>query len=366
MSTARPATPVTPTRQVRRVRCRQAVGIGVLSFMVCLTGCDRGAKAPTNADVASRPPASSAPPITFEPPVLDLGLLGVGEAAKGTVKIRNVGDRPLTIARTVASCACTYARDLAGTVLRPGEVVDLTATLTPKPGLGIKREKITVFVHGFSQFSVLDIRAEVSLPVRALPPYLEAYQVGMRGQIAVNSMDQRPFRILRADGKPPVFVDFNPAEDEPRNQYTLRWDLTGYTPQTIRRWWVVETDHPRAPLVDLQVRHDWTRKSKSTPRGVLGDRRILAGVLARGESYELKTKLQFNPKGFADRGTPVVRPVTGGIDALLLAHEIVGTDVYCTIKVTVLTRNPGLLYERLSVTLGGYAAPITFIARVEG
>ena len=363
MSTARPTT---PTRQVHRLRCRWAVGIGVLSLMAWLAGCDRGAKAPTNADVASRQPAATVPPITFEPPVLDLGLLGVGEAAKGTVKIRNVGDRPLTIARTVASCACTYARDLAGTVLQPGEAVDLTATLTPKPGLGIKREKITVFVHGFSQVSVLDIRAEVSLPVRALPPYLEAYKVGMRGEIAVNSMDQRPFRILRADGKPPVFVDFNTAEDEPRNQYTLRWDLTGYTRQTIRRWWVVETDHPRAPLVDLQVRHDWTKKSTSTPRWILGDRRILAGVLSRGESYELKTKLQFNPKGFADRGTPVVRPVTGGIDALLLAHEIVGTDVYCTIQVTVLKRNPGLLYERLSIALGGYDAPITFIARVEG
>ncbi len=356
----------TITRQAHRVRRRRAVGIGVLSFMAGLTGCDRGADAPTTADVARPPPASAVPPIAFEPPVLDLGLLGVGEAGTGTVKIRNVGDRPLTIARTVASCACTYARDLAGTVLRPGEVVDLTATLTPKPGLGIKREKITVFVHGFSQFSVLDIRAEVSLPVRALPPFLEAYKVGMRGQVVVKSMDQRPFRILRADGKPPVFVDFNATQDEPRNQYTLRWDLTGYTRQTIRRWWVVETDHPRAPLVDLQVRHDWTRKSTSTPRWVLGDRRILAGVLARGESYELKTKLQYNPKGFPDPGTPVVRPVTGGIDAWLLAHEIVGTDVYCTIQVTVLTRTSGLLYERLSIALGGYDAPITFIARVEG
>ena len=67
--------------------------------------------------------------------MLDLGLLGVGEAGSGTVKVRNAGDRTVKILTTKASCACTYAKDISGTVLAPGEAVDLSATLEPKPGV---------------------------------------------------------------------------------------------------------------------------------------------------------------------------------------------------------------------------------------
>jgi hypothetical protein len=301
----------------------------------------------------------------FEPPVLDLGLLAVGESGTGSVKVRNTGDRAVTILATRASCACTYARDLAGKVLGPGEAVDLTATLTPKPGVGPKKERIRVAAVGYTEFVVVDVIGEVSLPVRATPSVLESYRLGLSGQVVVSSVDGRPFRVLRTDGRPPQFVDFDPGSDALRSRYTLRWDLNGYTARTMRWWWVVETDHPDAPLVDLRVQHEWTKMRTTGLRWVRGDLRIPGGVLRPGGSFDFETKLKYNPNSRPDPGSPLVGALTPGIRARLVSYEVIGSDIQCTIRVTVLRNEPGLLYEKINITAGGFSAPVWFIARVE-
>ncbi|MHC4102882.1 MAG: Ig-like domain-containing protein, partial [Planctomycetota bacterium] len=175
------------------------------------------APATSPAPPASHELISGPPPIAFEPPVLDIGLLSMGEAGTGTVKVRNVGDRTITIRGTRATCACAYAKDLSGTVLAPGEAVDLTATLTPRGGPGKKKEQIGVIVAGYTQYLRVDVIGEVALALRAIPPGLEAYKVGLQGPVEVGSLDGEPFRVLRADGKPPQYVGFDPGADAPRN-----------------------------------------------------------------------------------------------------------------------------------------------------
>ena len=306
------------------------------------------------------------PPLAFEPPVLDLGLLGVGQTGSGTVKVRNVGDRAVKILTTKASCACTYAKDISGTVLAPGEAVDLSATLEPKPGIGDKKEQIRVVAAGYTEYVTLDVIGEVALAIRAMPAGLPAYQVGLRGQVDVASLDGEPFRIVRAGGRPPQFVGFDPASDAPRNRYTLRWDLTGYTAQTMPWWWVVETDRPHTPLVDVRVMHDWTRIDRSRKfRWIRGDLRILGGVLRPGQTYDIRTKLKYNPRNRPDPGAPRVRALTPGIRVELISYEPIGSDMLCTIRVTVLRREPGLLYEKINITAGGFSSPIWFIATLE-
>lgn len=336
-------------------------------------------EAPASASDAAVPGRGAmvegAPPLVFEPAEMDLGLLAEGAAGTASVLIRNAGDLPVTIAGTRPSCACTYAQNLAGKVLAPGDAVELTATMTPKPGLGRKHEEIRVMAHGYNAYLTLSVNAEVSLPVRATPPALEAYTKDPRvpapdqGTVVIQSLDGTPFRIRRADGKRPVFVDHDPDTDAPRSEYTLRWDLRPYTRQTIPWWWIVETDHPDAPLVDLRVQHEWTMNPRGArPRWIPGDPRIVGGVLHRGESFEFTTKLQYNPKMTAlPQDTPIVQAATAGIHAKLLAHERVGTDIQCTIRVMVLAEGPGLLYEKFLISHGGYTAPpIMFFATLEG
>jgi hypothetical protein len=361
------------------------LGLGVA--LAC--GCDRGASgggggsgsggaAPeagrgTGTGTAA-PAVAAAPPLVFEPPSLDLGLLAQGRSASGTVGVRNVGQVPVTIAATRASCSCTYAQDLSGTVVGPGEAVEMTAELTPKPGLGNKHEQIRVVAQGYRDYVVLDIHAEVSLPVRAIPPAIEAARpdghggittIADQGTVVVSSLDARPFRVIRTNGSEPQFVGFDPARDEPRGEYTLRWDLRGYTPQTIPWYWVVETDHPEAPVVDLRVQHEWTRNPQIKPRWN-ADNRLLGGVLRQGELTEVTTTLRYHPRAVPSPEAPLVRSVTPGIHAELVSSGIEANEVFCTIRVRVLAAGPGLLYERIEVTHGGYTAPVMFFAQLDG
>jgi hypothetical protein len=358
----------------------RALLVGALGTVALTAGCggdapaaeraaDTPAPAPASAPVPPTPPPSATihgpPPLVFEPQVLDIGLLAIGASGTGSVKVRNAGDVSVTIQGTRASCACAYAQDLAGTVLAPGEAVDLTATLTPKPGPGAKKEQIRVIAAGYSQVVAVDVIGEVSLSIRATPSGLEAYRIGLTGEVVVASLDGKPFRILRAGGKPPQFVDFVAAADAPRDRYALRWDLNGYTAQTMPWYWVVETDHPDAPLVDIRVMHEWTKVPRGRERWIGSDLRILGGVLRPGESRDYKTKLQYNPKGRPDTAPPIVRALTRGIRADLVSSEIIGTDIHCTFRVTVLRNDAGLLYEKIGFTAGGYSSPVWFIATLD-
>ncbi len=304
-----------------------------------------------------------APPLVFEPAQMDLGVLGYGESATGSVMVRNIGDVPVTIARTIASCACTYTKDIAGAVLAPGEAVKLEGTLTPKPGLGPKTEKISVIADGYDQYAVVYIQAEVALPVRSVPGRLDALQSNA-GEYRLVAQDGRPFRVFRANGRPPVFVGFDPARDPPRSEYTLRFDVNGYTHDTIPWYWVTETDHPDAPVVDARIMHDWTRNPSIKPRWIKGEDRILGGVLRRGDTFEFKTKLKYHPRVIPDDGVPVLRALTPGISAVSTGAETVGTEILLRGTVTVLEEGPGLLYEKIEMSHGGYSEPFMFFAQL--
>jgi hypothetical protein len=114
------------------------------------------------------------------------------------------------------------------------------------------------------------------------------------------------------------------------------------------------------------VMHDSTKIDRSRKsRWIRGDLRILAGVLRPGQTYEFRTKLQYNPRSQPDPGAAQVDALTPGIRAELVSNEAIGSDMHCTIRVTVLRREPGLLYEKINITAGGFSSPIWFIATLE-
>ena len=128
----------------------------------------------------------------------------------------------------------------------------------------------------------------------------------------------------------------------------------------------METDRPDTPLVDLRIHHEWTKIPKTPrPRWIRGDLRILAGVLRSGQTYEFKTKLEYNPRGRADPSPPVVQAATSGIMTQLVSHEVVGADIHLTVRVTVLRGDPGLLFEQIDITSGGFMSSMWFIATLE-
>jgi hypothetical protein len=125
----------------------------------------------------------------------------------------------------------------------------------------------------------IKVKGEVSQAVRAIPAYLNCVgSKNLSGRLVVESIDKRPFRIISAHGSEPVVGGWNPATDGPRSTYLLSYDLGDGT-RELPSFWIIETDHPDSPLVDLKVRHE-SVSAKLSSR--LADYRANAGRIDPG------------------------------------------------------------------------------------
>jgi hypothetical protein len=328
---------------------------------------------PQRGGVAGNP--SGWPPVEFEPAVMDFGVLAPGDSARGTSRIWNVGSQPLRIVKSITSCGCTAAENLGGRVIPPGGHTEFTTTMSMKSGLGEKMEKISIIFEQYRHTYVVQyFTAEVSLPVRMVPPHLAASQRDprterwvntMSGQIEVKSLDDEPFRILRAHGAAPEYVGFDPATDEPRSAYTIRWDLNRFG-NAIPWFWAVETDRPDAPVVDARVQHVSTRPTRVADRGWHPkDQRVLVGVVAREEPFEITTSFEHDAGYVPDPTTAAVSSQSSFLRAELVDAQRDDRYLQFRIRVTpTRSAEPGLLYGTLEVSASGFSVPLYIIGRI--
>jgi len=366
------------------------LGLAVAACGILLSGCDRPVAPSTETPAESsaaikrmglgltpqRGPAEVMPPgavaVEFEPQKMNFGVLPPGAAVQGTSRLWNVGTTPLTITKSITSCGCTSTENLAGRVIPPGGYTEFTTEMHMKSGLGPKMQKITVF-FGPKQVAIQFYTAEVSLPVRLTPPYLDASKrVNNRwvqtqtGEITVSAQDGRPFRIIGAQGRPPVFVDFDPATDQPRTQYTLRWDLAPF--QGVIPWyWVVETNRADCPVIDARIRHSSTLPDQPQGRRwVPSDTRLLVGIARPGESFEVSSAIEYGSAFVPDPSSAVVSSESAQLEAELIEAQVDGQYLRYRIRLTVAEHaTPGLLYGQLAVGASGFSVPLYIIGRIE-
>jgi len=218
------------------------------------------AAAPAVAEVVEDEPLDELPPITLDPPVLDFGIIPPAVTKEGVVKLINTGTKELEVLTVQPSCKCTTLDDISGKKIPVGGYIELRAQMKAESSPGAKRAEVKVLIDGYTQVLNVVLRNEVSLPVRVSPSYLNAVKgTEGKGTIVIESIDQKPFRICAVGGKTPNLIGFDPAKDEPRNQYILDWDFARDFPDgRPPRYLIVETDRADCPLVDLFVRHEST------------------------------------------------------------------------------------------------------------
>jgi len=236
------------------------------------------------------------PPVRLEPAVLDFGILPPNATKEGVVKLVNTGSRELEILTVQPSCKCTTTDDLAGRKIAPGGFVELKATMKAQSAPGKKSAEIKVLIDGYSQVLPVQLKQEVSLPIRVSPSYLNVVSgQPQTGRTVIESIDGKPFRICAIGGKRPNLIGFDPDKDEPRSQYLLDWDFNrDFKPGEAKRYWLIETDREDCPIVDLFVRHEST---VVLPRGVVAtEYRHTFGRLEQGMSYDFMLDLtKLNP-----------------------------------------------------------------------
>ena len=299
----------------------KTVGLGTLLFFALLiastlavSGCERPSQpaqataasgsltASTQTAALSQPAAQPAsaepalqddgedvdgpPPLRLEPEVLDFGIVPPSVTREGIVKLVNTGSKELEILTVQPSCKCTTLEDMSGRKIPAGGSIELRANMKAQSAPGRKGAEIKVLIDGYTQVVTVQLKQEVSLPIRVSPAYLNVVKGNpTTGRTVIESIDQKPFTICAVGGRRPNLVGFDPSKDAPRNQYILDWDFErDFAPGEAKRYWLIETDREDCPLVDVFVRHETTVK---LPRGpVPSDYRHTFGRKEQGSSVD--------------------------------------------------------------------------------
>jgi hypothetical protein len=224
----------------------------------------------------------------------------------------------------------------------------------------------------------LPVKAYVTMPVRAEPPYISALknetgQVPMSGEFDVLSNDQKAFTILAVDGKPPQYLNFDPKTDSPRNIYRLKWDFSGYDPATCRDkegnrlpgWIAIETDHPNCPIFDIEVRHECNRRHiERTDTWIVQEKRVLVGAMKAGEPSELEVVTKWLPRAVSDDVPKTAVSESPDFTVDLTSVNRIEDGAICRLRVTPKADHKGLLYGNVRLYSNQQSSAFTVIGTV--
>jgi hypothetical protein len=229
---------------------------------------------------------------------------------------------------------------------------------------GTRKAQIRFLFEGYQDMLSVDLRGEVTLPVRTTPSILNLAGGQASGHIVVESVEGEPFTILAANGQEPRYVGFDPDIDEERNSYTLEWDLEAdLAARTLPHWWVVETDHPDCPLVDAWVRHQTTIERPIRERKWrVADKRTILGVLEPGQA----TQFTIRVTDIGGKSIYTVRSLTGDLEARLVQFEHDGPDGMCTVEVRPAAGVRGAFQGTLEYMGEVYAHNADVVGKVAG
>ena len=296
-------------------------------------------------------------PLVSEPANMDFGFLPPNTAGEGIVLLRNTSDKPLTINLVQPSCKCTTISDLVGKQIPPGGTVELQIKLDGAPAMGVRRSSVKVMVDGYGRALEVVVKGEVSLPVRIVPPYINAIeQKNMTGRVILESTNKKPFRILSSLGGPISIQGFDGTKDEPRSSYVVGYDLTALSTD-LPSYIYFETDAPEAGVVDVRVRQE---KAPKKPMIAVMDVRSNVGLIPSGTSKEALFILT-NP------GTVLESVTTTSVDAtvaLARTEPAKGGGVNAFVTVTPRDGFTGILLLPVTFKTATQSADFQVIANV--
>ena len=263
-------------------------------------------QADTQNSVAA--PVAELPPIRLDPQILDFGFIPPNAKVQGAVKLQNVSAEPITILAVQPTCKCTTLNNLAGTVIPAGGSVDLEAAMDGGPNPGPKTAAVKVLIDGFARPIEVDLKAEISLSIRAIPPYINAVrEQNQRGRIVIESITGKPFKICSIHGKVPNLLNYDPATDEPLSKYIFAYDLADID-MPYPRYLVVTTDDPDVPVVDVYLRHESTMPTINRSIRVADGFRHPFGRIDKGGTAQIEI-------AFQDMREPIATVISGTKDA---------------------------------------------------
>lgn len=198
--------------------------------------------------LSTRPAADTgAVVVVAEPAVLDLGEMPTGETVRGTVKLRNTGDRPMTVMDSRTSCGCTVANVPKGEQIQPGEAVEVEVSLRGGMRPEHLSKVVTFMVEGQPPITVRVEGRTVAYVV--VEPAMFEFNSEGENQLTVRAEDGEPFSITSVT---PRIIDELPTESKVEHVLDLsmdRWEEIGQPRRVL-----LSLDHPKVSRLSTSIR----------------------------------------------------------------------------------------------------------------
>ena len=246
----------------------------------------------TASTVTAAPPAPAQTtpvcPIVADPPGVDFGIVEPGTLVSSTIKLINPFDRPVLIKQATPTCTCTTV-DMAGKTIPAGGFIEMPMSMKTSRAVGKKFAQIALVFEGIPVPLAVKLDAETAYAVRANPTFVDALAPErMKGFFEVVSNDATAFIVKTVDGRPAQTADGSVMK--PATRQVVKYDLTASGLRTgVPPFLIVETDHPKCPVLDLRVRHETTRIS---PALNFAEFRENIGLISNGSSVECEVELK--------------------------------------------------------------------------
>ncbi len=307
------------------------------------------------------PPKPSPPSLTIEPATFEAGDMKPSEKRTASFRLTNTSDSTLELEDVRSTCWCA-AGEVKDRSLEPGESVTMEATLEAPPEPGLLERAIYIYGKGYAQPAILTLRADVNYGIRTRIEFDSEEQTRL-GIVHLESADGKAFRVISANFASPVFVDgFDPAHDAPRAVYTIRYDLSAAPPGMLPPWFLVETDHPDSPVIDLAVVPEGEEVRRLRP-WILSTGRVMLG--------------QFHPGGWRDfvvtlrgvREDPLnsiesLETEPGAARVALMGVEPSSDGTRARFRVSAEPTERGVVFEKLTIQVNGHDEWVYIMGRV--
>ncbi len=206
------------------------------------------------------------------------------------VLLRNNGDEPVEFTRVSTGCSCATG-EVEKRPIEPGDAAELIVTFKANANPGVQNRNISVWAKGVPRPFDVKVTAEVTHQLRADPFFINMLK-DQKGKVLIESVDERPFKVLSVDGKKPVFEKGHGKSSA--TSHIIIWNMENVKEDDVPPFLIIETDHPEVPILDLRVIHMGIIKNaqgEETPSWILGTDRVLLGAMSPGDAVTRTFKL---------------------------------------------------------------------------
>lgn len=314
-----------------------------------------------------QPPASApvaGPDIKIEPFHVPLGILAPLEERSVDLTITNAGDAPAVLLQVTTSCSCTAPDFKEPITIPPGGKHVMPLHIRGRANVGPLHSQANFFFENISKPLTITLAGDVSRAIKADPFVIDVLDFpkrepkpAMNGSITLTSVDGAPFRVLTVQGE--VIKD-----SKPETSHTVRYDFRGVEQTDMPIWFVVETDHPKAPLIEMRVGSmALLHTGQGTGPWDLESDIVMLDRVPAGKTVTREIELT----GLRDANAPVEFVSGRGLIQPHIAGETMGVrGRRFTVEFTPALGVSGFAHDKLVIRAKGHERSVDMYASVRG